>query len=246
MFAIIIMYITQKLVKSGLDTLKNQKKLEEHFAYTLNKGINWFLILVASSVILAQFGISLGVVSGILTVIGSTILGFAAVNTIGNAIAGLIVMTSRPFSVGDRIMYSGVFSDIVTIELIYTKMRTVDNVLVSVPNQELLKSEIDNYGKNRVIRRQCVVTPGFNNDSDFVEKVLLDAAKKVSRVLVKPVPYVYIRKFGDFAVEYVLHVFMDDVQRIPEIDSALHKAVLAACKENNINISTPHLIQKVQ
>ncbi|NIO38168.1 mechanosensitive ion channel, partial [Candidatus Bathyarchaeota archaeon] len=66
------------------------------------------------------------------------IIGFAAINTIGNAIAGLIVMTSRPFEVGDRIFFEGQFADIVSIDLIYTKMVTLDNVLISVPNQELL------------------------------------------------------------------------------------------------------------
>ena len=54
----------------------------------------------------------------------------------------------------------------------------------------------------------------------------------------------YIRKFGDFAVEYVLHVFVDDVKRIPNIDSDLHKAVLSDCKKNKIDITTPFLIQK--
>ena len=59
---------------------------------------------------------------------------YSKTDTIGNAIAGLIVMTSRPFRVGDRIFFNGQFADVVAIELIYTKMVTLDNVLVSVPN----------------------------------------------------------------------------------------------------------------
>jgi len=61
-------------------------------------------------------------------------------------------------------------------------MLTLDNVLVSVPNQELLKTEIDNYGKKRIIRRSCTVTPGFEYDSAIVEKALLEAAKGSRRV----------------------------------------------------------------
>lgn len=243
-FTVIVIYIIQKLVTRGINTLQNQKRLEQHLAFTLNKITNWFFTLIIISAILAQFGVSLGSISGLLTVLGGTILGFAAINTIGNAIAGIIVMTSRPFSVGDRIQYNNILSDIVAIELIYTKMVTLDNVLVSVPNQELLKTEIDNYGKNRVIRRQCVVTLGFDNDSALVEKVLLDAARKVHRVLDEPKPYVFIRGFGSFAVEYVLHVFTDDVKRIPLIDSEVHRAVLVTCIENDLDLTTPYIFQQ--
>lgn len=242
---IIVLYFAQKIVARGIDTLYSKRRLEEHLAYTLTKISNWFFTLVIISAILTQFGVSLGAISGLLTVLGGTILGFAAINTIGNAIAGIIVMTSRPFSVGDRIKYNNILSDIIAIELIYTKMRTLDNVLVSVPNQELLKSEIDNYGKKRIIRRQCVVTLGFDNDSALVERVLLDAAKKVHRVLENPEPYVYIRGFGNFAVEYILHVFTSDVKNIPLIDSELHRAVLVTCYEYNLDLSTPYIIQQV-
>jgi len=117
---------------------------------------------------------------------GGTIIGFAAMNTIGNAIAGIIVMTSRPFKIGDRIFFNGQFADIEAIDLIYTRMRTLDNVLVSVPNQELLKSEIDNYGKKRVVRRGCSITAGYELTAEQVEKALMEAASKVEEVLENP------------------------------------------------------------
>jgi small-conductance mechanosensitive channel len=78
-----------------------------------------------------------------------------------------------------------------------------------------------------------------------VERVLLDAAKKVHRVLDNPEPYVFIKEFGSFAVEYILYVFTNDVKRIPMIDSELHKAVLVTCIENNLDLSTPYIIQQV-
>ncbi|MFQ6064608.1 MAG: mechanosensitive ion channel family protein [Candidatus Bathyarchaeia archaeon] len=185
-------------------------------------------------------------ISGLLTILGGTIIGFAAVNTIGNAIAGLIVMTSRPFRVGDRIFFNGQFADVIAIELIYTKMQTLDNVLISVPNQELLKTQIDNFGKKTVVRRQLIVTLGYEYDSQNVEKVLLEAARKVPRVLEEPKPYVRITRFLDYAVEYTLYVFIRDVKRLREIDAELHKAVLEICKTHKIDISTPLLLRQIQ
>jgi small-conductance mechanosensitive channel len=243
---VVIGYAIYKLAVREINNLKSQKKIEEHLAFTLIKISRWSIVLVVFSGILMQFGVTIGLVSGLLTVVGGTVLGFAAINTIGNAIAGLIVMTSRPFRVGDRIFFNNQFADVVAIELIYTKMLTLDNVLVSVPNQELLKAEIDNFGKKRIIRRHVSVTPGFEYSSEEVEKALLEAANNVPRVLKDPKPYIWITKFQNYAVEYTLYIFISDIKGLPEIDAELHKSVLEACKKNNIDISTPLLLRQVQ
>jgi small-conductance mechanosensitive channel len=242
----VVVYVIYRIAVREIKTLKTKEKLQEHLAYTLIRVSKWASAAVILSAILAQWGVTLGIVSGILAIFGGTIIGFAAINTIGNALAGLIVMTSRPFEVGDRVFFNGQFADIVGIELIYTKMQTLDNVLVSVPNQELLKAEIDNYGKRNIVRRCCAVTPGFEYDSVDVEKALLEAACKVQGVLKEPQAYVWITKFQNYAVEYNLYVFINDIKRLPEIDAELHRKVLKTCKEHGIDISTPLLLKQLK
>ncbi len=244
--SVVVGYFIYKIVDREIKALKNQKRLEEHLAYTLARVVKWVIVLAVLSTVLAAFGVTLGILSGLLTILGGTIIGFAAINTIGNAISGLIVMTSRPFRVGDRIFFNNQFADVVAIELIYTKMLTLDNVLVSVPNQELLKAEIDNFGKKRIIRRHVTVTPGFEYDSKDVEKTLLEATKKVPGVLKEPEPYVWITGFQNYAVEYTLYVFVSDIKRLPEIDAELHRAVFETCKRRKIDISTPLLLRQIQ
>jgi len=246
---IIAGYIVIKLVNREIKSLKKQNKMEQHAAYTLSRLLKWVIFVAVFSIILAQFGITLGTVSGLLTVLGGTIIGFAAINTLGNTIAGLIVMTSRPFRVGDRIFFNGQFADVEAIELIYTKMRTLDNVLVSIPNQELLKAEIDNYGKESVVRRGCAVTPGFELTAEQVEAALLEAADKLVKkkdIMEEPKPYVWVTKFGNYAVEYTLYSFINEIKRLPEIDSNIKRTVLETCKQHGIDISTPTIIRTVK
>lgn len=245
-FTIIVVYVIYRISVREIRGLRAREKLEEHLSYTLIRIAKWVSVFIIVSAVLAEWGVTLGVISGILALFGGTILGFAAINTIGNAIAGLIVMTSRPFEVGDRIFLNEQFADIVAIELIYTKMLTLDNVLVSVPNQELLKAGIDNYGKKKIIRRHCTVTPGFEYDTLDVEKALLEAAEKVNGVLKEPRPYVWITGFQNYAVEYNLYVFINDIKRLPEIDAELYRKVLETCKEHEIDISTPLLLRKLK
>jgi small-conductance mechanosensitive channel len=243
--AIIIVFVVYKLFMRQITRLKEQQKLEENIAFTLKRVFQWMAGLAIIVVIIAQFGIEIGLIAGLLALAGGTIIGFAAMNTIGNAIAGIIVMTSRPFKIGDRIYFNNQFADVVAVDLIYTRMRTLDNVLVSVPNQELLKSQIDNYGKKTIVRRSCSITAGYELNIEQVEKALLEAASKVEEVLENPKPYVWITRFGDFAVEYTLYVFINKIRRLPEIDANLKKNVLEKSKEHKIDISTPRLVQRV-
>jgi small-conductance mechanosensitive channel len=83
-----------------------RRELEKHLAYTLTRVAKWSSALAVLSALLFQWRVTLGVVSAILAIFGGTIIGFASVNTLGNAIAGLIVMISRPFKVGDRIFFN--------------------------------------------------------------------------------------------------------------------------------------------
>jgi small conductance mechanosensitive channel len=244
--AVIIGLVLYKVAAREIGNLREQRRLDTHLAFTLTRIVQWIITLAVLSAILAHFGITVAMISGLLTLLGGTIIGFAAINTIGNALAGLIVMTSRPFRVGDRIFFNGQFADVIAIELIYTKMVTLDNVAVSVPNQQLLQDEIDNFGEHRVLRRHVSVTPGFEYESEDVESALLEAARGVSRVLSEPAPYVWITDIQSYAVEYTLYAFIDDVRALRAIDAELYRSVLNTCKDRGIDISTPLLLRQVQ
>jgi len=243
---LIVVLVVYKLLTRQITRLKEQRKLEESVAFGLNRAFKWISLLVIMGIIFAQFGIEVGIIAGFLALAGGTIIGFAAMNTIGNAIAGIIVMVSKPFRIGDRILFKDQFADVVAIDLIYTRMKTLDNVMISVPNQELLTTEIDNYGKKTTVRRSCSITAGYELTSRQVETVLLEAATEVEGVLKEPKPYVWITNFGDFAVEYTLYVFINQIKRIPEIDANLRRTVFETCKRHKIDISTPRLIQRVE
>ena len=170
--AILLGYIFVKVTRKNIENRMKDQRLGEHLSHTLVTLILWGTILIVSSIILFQSGLNLAAITGFMSVIGGTILGFAAINTLGNAISGFIIMISRPFSVGDRILFNGRYFDVITINLIYTRLRTLDLVYVSVPNQELLRKEIDNYGKKNIIRQSVSVTAGYTEPRKQVTKVL--------------------------------------------------------------------------
>jgi len=243
--AVVVGYVIYKIIARQITRLKDLNRLEEDLAFSLSRIAKWVTILFILAVVLSQFGVTLGVISGLFALVGGTILGFASINTIGNAIAGLIVMINRPFGVGDRLYYNGQFVDVEGIEIIYTKMRTLDDVVVAIPNQELLKTEIENFGRKKAVRRHVAITPGYEYDSKDVERALVEAADQVHGILKEPKPYVWITRFLDYAVEYTLFVYVKDIERIPQLDADLYRTVLDTVKKHRIDIRTPLLLQQV-
>lgn len=100
--------------------------------------------------------------------------------------------------------------------------------------------------QERRVRRSCSINAGYELDSKDVEKASLEAASKVEAVLKDPKPYVWITRFGDFAVEYTLYVFINRIKRLPEIDATIKRTVLETSKKHRIDISTPRLVQRVE
>jgi small conductance mechanosensitive channel len=240
--AIIIGYIFQFTTTNRISVLREEGRINEHLANTLGKIIKWGTNLVVISLILVEFGVTFAMISGFMTLLGGTIVGFAAINTIGNVIAGLIIMASKPFRVGDRVFFNGRYSDVLSIDLIYTKLLTMDYVLVSVPNQNILKSEIENYGKRRIVRLRTVITAGYKHKPSFVKEVLLESSRKVDDIIDAPNPYVRITQFKDYAVEYTLYTFIQRVKRLREIEAEIRDSVFSTCQEYGIDLSTPSLI----
>lgn len=242
---IVIVCIIYLSLSRKITSLKEQERLEENVAFSLNRGLKAITALIIIGILVAQFGFDFGLIAGFMAIAGGTIIGFAAMNTIGNAISGIIVMVSKPFKIGDRIFFNNQFADVLAIDLIYTRLKTLDNVQISIPNQQLLTTEIDNYGKKNIVRRNCAVTAGYEIAPELIEKALLEASKRVEGILSEPKPYVWITDLLNFSVEYTLFVFTSQIKKIPIIDSKLKQAVLIASKEHEIDLSTPNLIQNV-
>ncbi|NPE09532.1 MAG: mechanosensitive ion channel [Asgard group archaeon] len=244
---VVILVSTIFLIFSAryIKRLEKRNKLTENYSKVLIRIIRVIYSFVFLFSILIAFNVTVGAITGAVALLGGTILGFAAINTIGNALAGLIIMISKPIHIGDRILYNEQFADVQSIELIFTRLRTLDKALILVPNQELLKGEIYNYGKEDVIRRQCVITVGFEFESEFIEKILLQCISGVKGIIEDPPAVVRLTNFQNFAVEYKLFYSINDIHRVVEIDSKVKKNVLKAAKKHDIDLRTPSLIQSI-
>lgn len=243
--SLIILIILRRMIESQVDKYHNNGRLDLDTSYMFKRITTWAFNLISIFLVFNSFGLKLDLVIGLWVLAGGTIIGFASINTVGNAIAGLIIMFSKPFSIGDRIRFQEEFVDIEDIDLIYTRMRKINDVLVSVPNQMLLETVIENYGSDRPITRSLKFTFGYDDDILIVKDILLKSTEGVDGIISVPGPRVIISALLDYALEYSLFLQIVDSKRILSIDSQVRENVYLLSTEKKMDLRTPTLIKTI-
>ncbi|MBD3351104.1 MAG: mechanosensitive ion channel [Candidatus Lokiarchaeota archaeon] len=244
--AIIVGIIVNRLAKRQLRKLGEKQKIEESLQQNLAKIIRLVIIITVLSAILSQFAEAIGLITSLFTLIGGTIFGFAAINTLGNAIAGLILMISRPFKAGDRILYEEKAADVLAVDFMYTKLKYLDKTVVIVPNQTLMTTSVTNLHKGEgYVRRGVAITVDYETKSDYIMDKLVDVVKSVDGVIENPEPRPILSAMLDYGVEYKCFYSVENIKDMYKIDGRVRKAVLDMCQDNNIDLSMPVLYKKV-
>jgi small conductance mechanosensitive channel len=243
--AIVIVYAVYRLIRSQINRIRSSGRIDPNTHFILNRLLKWALYIVAASIVINGLGIKIDFLLGLWVLAGGTIIGFASMNTIGNAIAGLIIMLSQPFKISDRLYFRDQYVVVERVDLIYTRMRTQDSVHISVPNQTILNSIIEDLSVYEVIRRRCSVTIDYHEKPKKIEEILLNSTTDDLDIQKEPPPYVYITELQNFAMEYTLFYFIKDINKIQEIDSDVRIRVFNGLSRAGIDLSTPNLIKSV-
>jgi small-conductance mechanosensitive channel len=242
---LVVLYVVYNFLLREIDRLKEREVLDVSTAALFKKILKWTTYIIVVVLVFNTLGIKIDFFLGLWVLAGGTIIGFASMNTIGNALAGLIIMASRPFKIRDRLFFQDQYVVVEDIDLIYTRMRTLDNVVISVPNQVILESVIANQSVYEVIRCRIVVTADYSEKPEHIREILLSAIKDIEEIIPEPAPYVWITDFPSFAMEYTLFYYIGDTQRVQSIDAKVREAVITGFNAKGIDMSTPSRVKSM-
>lgn len=233
----LVIHFTLKRVADSLNIKERRIKGIDSLVKTM-------IIVISAVIILFHFSTLSATVAGFISIAVGSIIGFSSRNTISNAIAGIILLSSRPFKLGDRIQAGNLESlgDVIEISLIFTKIKTIRNEMVTIPNQVLLQNQIKNYSGYKFLVLSIQVSAGYNEDQQNVQSLLFKAANNTYGVLKKPKPFVLLKELGDFAAIYELMVYTDKVNMTIQIKSNLRINVYNLFKEAKIDLTTPRIV----
>jgi small-conductance mechanosensitive channel len=177
-----------------------------------------------------------------ITILLGVILSFGSTSVVSNLLSGLFVIYRRGINVGDWIEIKDHTGFVESITLLETQMRTHKNELVSIPNTQLLSSELMNYtrqGKTQGILLHTSVGIGYEEPQRKIEKMLLEAARRTDGFKTKPEPFVLRQELTDYAVIYEINAYAKSVDSLPKLKSTLHGNILDVFNENLVQIMTP-------
>lgn len=162
----------------------------------LAKGSYYAILIGALTSALGQFGVDIKVIlgaAGVLTVA----VGFAAQTSASNLISGIFLMFEKPFTVGDIITIGDTTGEVLSIDLLSSKIRTFNNLMVRVPNETLVKTQIINQSYFPVRRVDFRFNFAMQSDLRAVEAILREAARQHPLSLEEPNPIFIMSGFSD-------------------------------------------------
>jgi small-conductance mechanosensitive channel len=177
-----------------------------------------------------------------LSVFAGLLLSLGASSSVANLIAGYLTTFGRVFRVGDLIRVGDVMGQVTQVRLLTTRVRTIRNEEVTIPNATIMSSSVTNYSslaREKGLMLQTEVGIGYETPWRQVHAMLLEAARRTPVLLTEPAPFVWQRQLGDFAVVYQLNVYKQVAEALPAAYSDLHQNILDVFNEYGVQIMTP-------
>lgn len=131
-------------------------------------------------------------------------IALAFQGTFSNFASGVMLLTFRPFYVGDWVEVGGVAGTVKEVSIYSCVLHTGDNVQIRVPNSQIFDSTIKNFSANATRRIDLTMGVGYDDDIGVAVRTCLDTISADPRVLADPEPVVAVHELGDSSVNLVV------------------------------------------
>jgi small-conductance mechanosensitive channel len=198
------------------------------------------VLLLTNFLVMAGLQTIAGTLVTLFTVFIGLVVSFAATGSIGNALSGLVVMSWRPFRESDRVdVGGGVYGDVMEVDIMFTRIRTIKNEIVHIPNSQVLSNKIVNYSALGNVIVHYEVTIGYDVQHELVENLLLTASQKTEGLLEEPRAFVLIRNLDNNYVSYEINAYTDQPNQLVILYSNLMKNILDVFADAGVEILSP-------
>ena len=190
-------------------------------------------------IVVKEFNYDLTALFGAAGVVG-IVIGVASQTSIGNIISGLFLVGEKSFEIGDVVKIGDKTGTVYSIDLLSIKIKTFDNLLIRIPNQSVISSELTNVTRFPIRRLDFQIGVAYKEDLRKVKAVLENVARNNPLCLEEPEPYILFQTFGDSSINITFGVWFEKANY-----SAVKNSVFIEIKEafdrEGIEIPFPHV-----
>ena len=226
----IISAITNKLLPAKM-TQQRQMLIKRFFRYTL--------IVILFLIIVSELKIDLTAIFGAAGVIG-IVIGVASQTSIGNIVSGFFLVSEKPFEIGDLIKIGDKTGTVYSIDLLSIKIKTFDNLLLRIPNQTVISSEVTNVTRFPIRRLDFDLSVAYKEDLEKVKQILERVVKRNPLCLDEPEPIIVFKTFGPSGIHIILGVWFEKANYL-KVKNYVFQEVKLAFEAEGIEIPFPHL-----
>ncbi len=242
--AIIVLLIGSRIIKFLLKLIRkslDRSKVEAGVVTFLCSLVKYSLYFVLAMIILAQFGVTTSSVVAVLGSAGLT-LGLALQGSLSNFAGGVLILLLKPFVVGDYIIdgATGQEGTVSSITIFYTKLLTVDNRMILIPNGTLSNSSITNVTHMEKRRIDLLIGVSYEANLAKTKQVLLDVVKSEDKILQGEPVDVYVSELADSSVQMGVRAWVKTEDYWP-IRWKMTEDIKNALDANGISIPYPQM-----
>ncbi len=242
--AIIVLLIGSRIIKFLLKLIRkslDRSKVEAGVVTFLCSLVKYSLYFVLAMIILAQFGVTTSSVVAVLGSAGLT-LGLALQGSLSNFAGGVLILLLKPFVVGDYIIdgATGQEGTVSSITIFYTKLLTVDNRMILIPNGTLSNSSITNVTHMEKRRIDLLIGVSYEANLAKTKQVLLDVVKSEDKILLGEPVDVYVSELADSSVQMGVRAWVKTEDYWP-IRWKMTEDIKNALDANGISIPYPQM-----
>jgi Small-conductance mechanosensitive channel len=206
------------------------------------KYIIWFaaimLVLYTLEVDITPFLAGAGIVT-----LGITL---ALQDVLSNFFGGAIIAADKPFKIGDRVKIDEFYGDVISVGSRSTRIKTLDNQIVTVPNKKIVENFVINYAQpDTRLKVRIPVSVAYGTDVNKVKKIVLEIAweqaEKLPYLLTDPEPLIFFLEFGASSLNFQMLVWTTDFSMTWDVQDAINTRIAERFEEEGIEIPFPQM-----
>jgi small conductance mechanosensitive channel len=175
-----------------------------------------FIISIVDALLKVLLALSIIGILGVDTTSFAAVLGAAGLavglafqGSLSNFAGGVLLLSLRPFKVGDYIEANGYSGTVEAIQILYTQLNTPDNKVIFIPNGSLANNSIVNYSVKETRRVDLTFGVGYEQEAEKVKKVLEEICNTHPLVLQEPQPFIRMSSHGESAIVFTVRVWVN-------------------------------------
>lgn len=226
----ILAFIAAKMINKGKS---------KHLKMLVRRSIVYSGATMILVIILRVLGVDAGTIFGTAGVVG-IVLGIASQTSIGNIISGVFLISERSFEIGDLVRVGDKLGTVDSVDLLSIKLKTLDNLLIRIPNQTIISTELTNITRYPIRRMDIVISVAYKEDLRRVMLVINETLANNHWCLDEPEPMVMFNNFGASGIDVKLGLWFEK-SNYRDLRNSIFIDIKEAFNKSGIEIPFPHI-----